>query len=189
VPPAVFRGTGTRPLAFGVMLPRTVTALIATTVLGAGATTLAPTATALVANHHVADPGLVRPGPDPRASEAKFEANVLKWTNKARKNHGRNPLKRGKCVDGFADPWAHHMARRQQLVHQSLGPILKRCKASRVAENIAYGYPTARATVRAWMHSAGHRANILNRAFTNLGVGAARDKNGTWWVVQDFAGH
>ena len=113
----------------------------------------------------------------------------MKWTNVARRHHGLHRFKKGSCVDGFADPWARHMAKTQQLVHQDLGPILKRCKASQVAENIAYGYPTAHATVRAWMHSKGHRANILNPALTNLGVGAARDENGTWWVAQDFAAH
>jgi uncharacterized protein YkwD len=174
------------------MLSRPVIALVAAALVGAGALTpaiAAPTSTTVITGHHPVDIGATRLGHSPRASAAKFEANVMKWTNRARKHHGRHPLKHGKCVSGFADPWARHMAKIQQLVHQNLGPILKRCKASQVAENIAYGYPTARATVRAWMHSKGHRANILNRGLTNLGVGAVKDKNGTWWVVQDFAGH
>jgi uncharacterized protein YkwD len=174
------------------MLSRTLIALVAAALVGAGSLTpaiAAPISATPITDHHLVDEGAARPGHGPRASTAKFEANVMKWTNRARKHHDRRPLKHGKCVDGFADPWARHMAKIQQLVHQKLGPILKRCKASQLAENIAYGYPTAHATVRAWMHSAGHRANILNRGLTRLGVGAVRDKNGTWWVVQDFAGH
>lgn len=38
-------------------------------------------------------------------------------------------------------------------------------------ENIAAGYPTPAAVVRAWMSSAGHRANILNCRSTSTGVG------------------
>ncbi|BAZ47271.1 hypothetical protein NIES4102_43170 (plasmid) [Chondrocystis sp. NIES-4102] len=39
------------------------------------------------------------------------------------------------------------------------------------AENIAAGYQTLEAVVRAWMGSAGHRANILNSNLTEIGVG------------------
>lgn len=46
----------------------------------------------------------------------------------------------------------------------------------RIGENIAWGtgaLGTPRLIVRAWMHSPGHRANILNRRFTRIGVGVA----------------
>jgi hypothetical protein len=39
------------------------------------------------------------------------------------------------------------------------------------AENIAWGFPTAASVVGAWMDSAGHRANILNRHYVVAGVG------------------
>ena len=41
-------------------------------------------------------------------------------------------------------------------------------------ENVAMGYPSPRSVVRAWMRSAGHRANILNPAFRHVGVGLRR---------------
>src|SRR5262249_29294741 len=37
-------------------------------------------------------------------------------------------------------------------------------------ENIAYGYADANAVFQAWINSAGHRANILNPSFTQLGA-------------------
>jgi uncharacterized protein YkwD len=43
-------------------------------------------------------------------------------------------------------------------------------------ENIAYGSgsrSTPRSIARAWMNSKGHRANILNRSFLELGIGIA----------------
>jgi uncharacterized protein YkwD len=43
-----------------------------------------------------------------------------------------------------------------------------------VGENIGWGtaqLSTPQAMVRAWMHSPGHRANILNPSFRDLGVG------------------
>jgi uncharacterized protein YkwD len=40
-------------------------------------------------------------------------------------------------------------------------------------ENIAIGYASAAATMDGWMNSPGHRANILQPAFTHLGVGVS----------------
>jgi uncharacterized YkwD family protein len=42
-------------------------------------------------------------------------------------------------------------------------------------ENIAMGYGSPEAVVRAWMNSEGHRANILNRSYTEIGVGYIED--------------
>ena len=57
-------------------------------------------------------------------------------------------------------------------------------------ENIAAGYPSAAAVVDCWMNSAGHRKNILNPNFRELGVGYFYDANTdykTFWV-QNFRG-
>ncbi|MGW6419636.1 CAP domain-containing protein [Streptomyces sp. NPDC055055] len=55
---------------------------------------------------------------------------------------------------------------------------------SRSGENIAKGQSDAAAVMDAWMHSPGHRANILNCGFTEIGVGVSTD-GGPWWT-QDF---
>jgi len=44
-------------------------------------------------------------------------------------------------------------------------------------ENIAKGYTTAQAVVNGWMNSPGHRANILNASFTQIGVGYVSSGN------------
>jgi uncharacterized protein YkwD len=53
---------------------------------------------------------------------------------------------------------------------------------SRVGENIAYGYPDARAVMAGWLSSDGHCANLMNPHYTDLGVG----RGGSYWV-QVFA--
>jgi uncharacterized protein YkwD len=56
-------------------------------------------------------------------------------------------------------------------------------------ENIAAGYPTPSAVVRGWLASAGHCRNLMNGAFTQLGVGYGTDAGstyGSYWV-QVFA--
>ncbi len=42
-----------------------------------------------------------------------------------------------------------------------------------IGENLAVGYPSASAVVSGWMHSPGHRANVLGRDFDEVGVAIA----------------
>lgn len=52
-------------------------------------------------------------------------------------------------------------------------------------ENIAMGYRTPQSVVDGWMNSPGHRANILNASFTEIGVGYV--ESGSYWT-QMFIG-
>ena len=52
-------------------------------------------------------------------------------------------------------------------------------------ENIAYGQRTPQQVVDAWMNSSGHRANILNANFTQIGMGYVA--TGNYWT-QMFIG-
>lgn len=52
-------------------------------------------------------------------------------------------------------------------------------------ENIAQGYRTPQAVVTGWMNSSGHRANILNASFTQIGVGYVAD--GNYWTQMFIA--
>ena len=56
-------------------------------------------------------------------------------------------------------------------------------------ENIAAGYPDAAAVLAAWLESDGHRANILNPDFREIGIGYSinpQSTYGTYWV-NDYA--
>gem|GEM_PF-358350 len=53
-------------------------------------------------------------------------------------------------------------------------------------ENIAYGQRSPEAVMDAWMHSDGHRANILNTRVTYIGVGVA-ERGGVYYWTQFFA--
>ncbi|MEU9196842.1 sigma-70 family RNA polymerase sigma factor [Streptomyces hundungensis] len=58
-------------------------------------------------------------------------------------------------------------------------------KWSTYGENIARGQADAAAVMDSWMHSSGHRANILNCAFKEIGIGVHHGSGGPWWT-QDF---
>jgi uncharacterized protein YkwD len=56
-------------------------------------------------------------------------------------------------------------------------------------ENVAAGYTTPESVVAGWMQSDGHRANILNPAFRDIGVGYAYGASSTYkhYWTQVFA--
>lgn len=54
-------------------------------------------------------------------------------------------------------------------------------------ENIAYGYASPEAVMDGWMHSSGHRANILNGNFEYIGVGVVSEGGMLYWT-QVFTG-
>lgn len=53
-------------------------------------------------------------------------------------------------------------------------------------ENIAWGQKTPEEVVKAWMNSPSHRENIMNKNFTNMGVGYQTNNNGVAYWVQLF---
>jgi uncharacterized protein YkwD len=117
-----------------------------------------------------------------------WEKRVVELTNRRRAAHGVAPLKAAACPDRYAEPWTKHLATQQVLVHQDLTPMLSCPHTASAGENIAYGFETPRALVSAWMHSPGHRANILNPAFHRIGVSGWRATNGQTYATQDFVG-
>ncbi|WP_406011187.1 CAP domain-containing protein [Streptomyces sp. NBC_00637] len=54
---------------------------------------------------------------------------------------------------------------------------------STYGENVAYGYSTPEQVMAGWMASAGHKRNILDCGFKEIGVGLAQP--GNYWT-QDF---
>jgi len=114
-----------------------------------------------------------------------YEAQAVTVTNDHRTDRGLRPLRRDTCLARFAQRHAERMAHQQRIFHQDLSPILRRCDLTDVGENVADGYDQGRTVVsQGWMHSAGHRQNILNPQFRVVSVGAARSRTGRWYTAQ-----
>ena len=52
-----------------------------------------------------------------------------------------------------------------------------------VAENLAWGYPTASQIIGGWMGSSGHRANMLHPRVKEMGIGITNGTKGPNWVL------
>ncbi len=72
--------------------------------------------------------------------------------------------------------------------HSAIGDLLG--TYNYVGENIAAGGPgtTVGSLHNAWMHSDGHRANLLAPGFTRVGVGVHCNADGSVFLTEDF-GH
>jgi uncharacterized protein YkwD len=137
-------------------------------------TALVPTAEASVAA-----------APIGSTASVAYVNRLVALVNAQRRAHGLRTLIVSPCATHYAAPWSAHMASTGSLVHQSLSGLM-RCPARTAGENIAYGNVTADQMMAMWMNSPGHRANILNPAFSRIGIGAVRTTSGRWWATQDF---
>ena len=52
-----------------------------------------------------------------------------------------------------------------------------------VAENLAWGFPTAGQIIGGWMNSAGHRANMLHPRVKEMGIAITQGAQGPNWVL------
>jgi uncharacterized protein YkwD len=120
---------------------------------------------------------------------SSFAAEVLDIVNAERAKVGATDLAINACAQDMAQDWTEHMAASGDLVHNSLRPLFS-CGSSvrAAAENIAYGGQTPAALMSMWMNSPGHRANILNPALKEIGIGIATASDGRIWATQDFLG-
>lgn len=126
-----------------------------------------------------------------RSFASSYDDLVLHFTNVQRRKHGLRALRPAGCLDRYASSWTRYMAANDSFRHQALRPILSRCRQHTAGENIARGRPVlgAAQVVNMWMHSPGHRANILNGRYRYLAVDAWRSTStGYVYVTQDFAG-
>jgi uncharacterized protein YkwD len=125
--------------------------------------------------------------PATTTAEQTYQRRAFAATNHQRDRHDRARLRHQHCVQKYAVRQARRMARQQRMFHQDLGRVLRACGLRMAGENVAYGYRSGRAVVNdGWMHSAGHRENILNPSYRLLGVGARRGDDGTWYAAQVF---
>jgi uncharacterized protein YkwD len=107
--------------------------------------------------------------------------------NAQRRAHGLRGLRMDGKLGRAASGHAHNMVAKHFFDHNSpngatFADRIQRAGWTRsrrswtIGENIGWGggsLATPRAMVSAWMHSAGHRANILSRSFRMIGIGIA----------------
>ena len=149
------------------------------------------------ANPQVSNPNLIYPGqvlaiPQVSSTVTNFESEVVRLVNEIRVQNGLKPLTANWELSRVARYKSQDMRDQGYFSHTSptYGTPCQMIKSfglsfRTVGENIAKGYATPQAVVNGWMNSSGHRANILNASYTQIGVGYVGQ--GHYWT-QMFIG-
>jgi uncharacterized protein YkwD len=138
------------------------------------------------------EPPPTQPPVPPPASTSN---DAITLTNQARANAGLAPLSANAALNSAAAAHSADQAARNLMTHtgsngSNAGDRIRAAgyQPSTWGENVAAGYSSASSVVAGWMGSSGHRANILNPAFTQIGVASATSANGTRYWTMVLAG-
>jgi len=149
------------------------------------------------ANPQVVNPDLIYPGqilqiPQLDSTVSSYEAEVIRLVNEIRQQNGLQPLTANWELSRVARYKSEDMRDRGYFSHNSptYGTPFQMIKAFGISyrtagENIARGQTSPQAVVKGWMNSSGHRANILNASYKQIGVGYVA--KGNYWT-QMFIG-
>ena len=135
------------------------------------------------------------PEQKPSTDFSSYQQQVLDLVNVERTKRGISALTLDSNLSSVATKKSQDMVNKNYFDHTSptYGSPFDMMKQFGISyrtagENIAKGQKTPQEVVTAWMNSEGHRKNILNPNFTNLGVGIAKDSKGTTYWTQMFIG-
>ena len=135
------------------------------------------------------------PEQKPSTDFSSYQQQVLDLVNAERTKRGISALTLDSNLSSVATKKSQDMVNKNYFDHTSptYGSPFDMMKQFGISyrtagENIAKGQKTPQEVVTAWMNSEGHRKNILNPNFTNLGVGIAKDSKGTTYWTQMFIG-
>ncbi|MGI5456472.1 CAP domain-containing protein [Streptomyces sp. CA-249302] len=161
-----------------------------------GSPTATATATAEPSNSATSAPSSAAPksSSSPTATAGSADPSptdrVLVLVNAERAKAGCSALTENAKLTKAAQDHSQDQADHQNMSHtgsdgSSMSDRLARVGyAFRTAgENVAYGYDSPESVMDGWMNSDGHRANILNCSFKEIGIGLAQP--GNYWT-QDF---
>ncbi|PJM96837.1 CAP domain-containing protein [Streptomyces sp. CB01373] len=127
------------------------------------------------------------------SASSEATARVVELVNSERSKVGCSALTVNDKLTKAAQAHSEDMAAHQNMSHtgsdgSNPGDRITRAGYSwqSYGENVAYGYATPEQVMAGWMGSPGHKANILNCSFKEIGVGLAQP--GNYWTQEFGAG-
>jgi len=125
------------------------------------------------------------PTPTPTPPSSDFVTQLLQLHNTHRQSRGLGILTLNTQLNNASQKHSNWMLQNKTLNHfeGSKGPgdriTAEGYRWSTYGENIASGYATPQAVFQGWLNSSGHRANIENSRFKDVGFGVA----GKYWTA------
>lgn len=137
-------------------------------------------------------PGIQKPGTDETDKDTlSYAEQVVKLVNEERAKAGLPALQMQTSITAAANVRAMEIKKlfshtRPDGSNFSSALSVQGVSYRGCGENIAYGQKSPEAVMEGWINSSGHRANILNKNYKNIGVGYYQDERGVKYWVQLF---
>lgn len=137
-------------------------------------------------------PAMPSPQPAPATAEEDFRLAVVELVNRERAAEGLPALTWDEDLAAAAAVRSREIQSSFSHTRPNGSSCFSALQEAGVAyrqagENIALGQRTPEQVVRDWMNSPGHRANIMNSAYSRIGVGLAAASSGGYAWAQFFA--
>jgi uncharacterized protein YkwD len=120
------------------------------------------------------------------STSSSFEERIVQLVNEARSQNGLAPVTVNLQLMTAAETHSQNMATQDFFSHTGVdgSQVGDRTQAAGyrstfVGENIGAGYASPEAAFEGWINSSGHRENILNPNYTEIGVGYVSLENDT----------
>jgi uncharacterized protein YkwD len=117
-------------------------------------------------------------------AQSDFQAQLLQLLNAERQKIGAPPLRISSQLAQAAQRHADDMANNNFLSHEGSDGSTMESRIqetgyafSAIAENVAGGQPTPESVIQTWLNSSGHRRNMLNPEYTEIGIGYATNSS------------
>ena len=129
--------------------------------------------------------------PDNDTENADFVKQVVNLVNQERAKAGLSPVTADTSIQAAAQVRAKEIEKSFTHTRPDGSSFSTALTQQGVTyrgsgENIAWGQKTPEQVMNGWMNSEGHRANILNKNFTKIGVGYHQNASGTNYWTQLF---
>ena len=136
----------------------------------------------------------VQQQPIPEPGPADVHTKLLALINSARESQGQGagPLKVNDALNRAAQVHTEKQAAAKHMTHQLPGELDLAGRLAEVhynlngAENVAFGGTVVEEIFNQWMGSDGHRKNILNPIYTEIGLGTATASDGSTYYTTVF---
>ncbi len=127
---------------------------------------------------------------DASVQYSDFETEVMNQVNNYRSSIGLANLSRLNLVSKEAETHSVYMVNKEALSHDNFDirtqNLMNNADAISIAENVAYGYKTAAELLKSWLNSEVHRRKIEENRYTDFGISAKYNSNGSYYVTQIF---
>ena len=122
-------------------------------------------------------------------TDAQMAIEILYYVNQYRGTLGLEPILIDKTYDSaYAVEHTKYMIQQNKISHDNFSDRaegLNSQGAQAVAENVGFGYNSAKDLVTAWINSPSHR-DTMEGNYTHSGIGALQDGSGMYYVTQLF---